>query len=166
MTGPSTDDAARVYQFLVEYMTAKGFPPSLREIAQAVNWGNRSSHLYLATKAVRALQEEGKIRVSPAPTSCRSNITLVGLPTQQITSTMADTGALSVKPAMPKAGQIICAQCRNPVCAKSKCLCSRHLQLAREATRRSAGYYIGKFSPDPVAPSAAPACAPALRTGS
>src|SRR6266852_6273754 len=33
-------------------------------------------------------------------------------------------------------GPIMCTQCRNPVCEESKNLCSRHLLLAREASRR------------------------------
>jgi len=33
-------------------------------------------------------------------------------------------------------GPIICSQCQNPVCDESKCLCSRHLKLVREASKQ------------------------------
>lgn len=37
---------------------------------------------------------------------------------------------------LPLPGQAMCWQCREPVCARSKTLCAKHLQLASEAAKR------------------------------
>lgn len=131
MTAPSSDDAGMVYQFLAEYITAKGFPPSLPEIANVLDGSQ-----YLAKKALEALQRAGKVLVSQRRNGSRPNIRLTPLPTQNVASPLTPTEKPKAKAAILKPGTIICVQCRNPVCEKSKWYCDLHLRLNREAARR------------------------------
>jgi hypothetical protein len=99
-----------------------------------VTQGNPS--LYRVNKALKALQQAGQIRFFQARSGSRPNITLRTLPTQNIASPATPVQNPGVKPAIMKPGQIICVQCRNPVCQKSKWYCDLHLQLHREAAKR------------------------------
>ena len=134
MTAPSSDDAGKVYQFLAEYIAAKDYPPSEPEITAAVGWPK-----WRTKPALVALQQAGKIRLISGgygSRHSRHSITLTALPTPQITRSTPPAEKASVKPAVPKPGQIICVQCRSPVCEKSKWYCDLHLRLNREATKR------------------------------
>jgi hypothetical protein len=138
MTARSSDDEEQLYQFLAEYIAAKGFPPSLPEIAKAMNWGDLSlpGRRYHVTKALKALQRSGKIWGFQARRGSRPNIRLTATLTQNIAPPSTPTEKPSAKPAIPKPGKIICAQCRNPVCEKSKWYCEEHLLLNRQAAKR------------------------------
>ena len=130
MTGPSTDDLERVYGYLVEYITAKKYPPSGNEIAQAM--GRAGTRRIRA--AIEALQQLGKIQVFQ-PTRGRRDIRLANIATQKVNITIA--AAHSWPKSIPLTpGPIICIQCANPVCKQSKTRCALHLQLAREASER------------------------------
>jgi hypothetical protein len=131
MTAPSGDDAGKAYQFVAEYITAKNYPPSEREIATAMGWPK-----WRSKPALEALQQAGKIRLIPGRDGNRHRITLTALPTQHVARSTSPAEKASVKAAIPKPGQIICVQCRNPVCEKSKWYCDLHLRLNREAAKR------------------------------
>jgi len=131
MTAPSSDDAGKVYQYLTEYISAKNYPPRIREIAVAL----RTSEPRV-TSALKALDQDGKIRFLPATGPFRAAITLTAMQTQPIAPPAVSTQKPSVKPAILKPDKIICVQCRNPVCEKSKWYCDLHLRLNREAAKR------------------------------
>jgi LexA DNA binding domain-containing protein len=131
MTAPSSDDVGKVYQFLAEYIAAKNYPPSLREITAALGWPKRRTRA-----ALEALKQAGKIRFLPRKKTIRAHITLTALQTQHLGSPAAPTQQSMAKPVIQKPGQIICVQCRNPVCEKSRWYCNLHLQLNREAAKR------------------------------
>ena len=128
MTAPLSDDAGRVYQYLAEYISAKNYPPTITQIAVALR-----IHDARATSALKALDQGGKIRF--LPTKRRAAIRLVALPTQYVNNRVV-TETATIKSVSPKPGQIICVQCRDPVCEKSKWYCDLHLRLNREAAKR------------------------------
>jgi LexA DNA binding domain len=129
MTTPSSDDAERVQRHLTEFIGAKNYPPTIRQIAVVLGISHPR-----ATSALKALDAAGKIRFVPAKWRLRPSITLKA-PTQNL-NIQGATQTPSTKPASPKPGQIICVQCRNPVCEKSKWYCDLHLRLNREAVKR------------------------------
>jgi hypothetical protein len=131
MTARSNDDAGKVYQILAEHIRAKGFPPSLPEIANVLDGSQ-----YLAKKALTVLQRAGKVVVSERRTGSRPNITLTALPTQNIGISLDVHREAQLSGGVPKPGQIICVQCRSPVCEKSKWYCEMHLRLNRQAAKR------------------------------
>jgi LexA DNA binding domain len=131
MTAPLSDDAGRVYQYLAEYISAKNYPPTITQIVVAL----RTSRARV-TSALKVLDQAGKIRFLPGRGQSRAAIRLAALPTQYVSNRVV-TETASIKSASPKPGQIICMQCRDPVCEKSKWYCDLHLRLNREATKRS-----------------------------
>ena len=130
MTARSSDDAAKVYQYLAEHFSAKGYTPTISQIATAMGWCVTEPRRTMS--ALTNLTLAGKIQFARTPKGSRAAIKLLDLPRQAT----APAQKLSIAPAIPKPGQIICVQCRNPVCAESKYLCARHLGLAREAGTR------------------------------
>jgi len=60
----------------------------------------------------------------------------IALPTQNIGITLDVHRESQLSGGVPKPGQIICVQCRNPVCEKSKWYCEVHLRLNRQAAKR------------------------------
>jgi hypothetical protein len=130
MAAPSSDDTGKVYQYLTEYISAKNYPPRIREMAVAL----RTSEPRV-TSALKALDLAGKIRFIPAK-GFRAAITLTALQTQPIAPPAVSTQKPSIKPAILKPAKIICVQCPNPVCEKSKWYCDLHLRLNREAAKR------------------------------
>src|SRR5712692_751663 len=83
----------RVYQYLLEYITAKKYPPSQREIALAMGWRCPQPRLKAALKA---LQQDGRIRLFPR----------IGLP-PVLTEQMASFAFATTNIAPPSAVMIV-----------------------------------------------------------
>ena len=131
MTARSSDDAAKVYQYLADHFSAKRYTPTISQIATAMGWCVTEPHRTMS--ALTNLTLDGAIQFTRTPKGSRAAIRLTDL-SPRVTAPTAQKQR--VAPASPKPGQIICVQYRNPVCAESKYLCARHLELAREAVTR------------------------------
>src|SRR6266852_3934310 len=116
MTGPSSDEVERIYQYLVEHITAKKYPPSCAEISQVMGWstskvwcGERNRRV---NAALEALQQAGKIRVLKTIQG-RRDIRLTILPSQSPTTSIA-TPAANIAPAPQLTpGPLPCIECGN-----------------------------------------------------
>jgi hypothetical protein len=139
MTEPSGDEVERLYQYLVEHITAKKYPPSRAEIIQVMGWstskvgfGERNRRVYAA---LEALQQAGKIRVLKTIQG-RRDIRLTTLPSQSPTPSIATPAANTAPRRELTPGPLPCIECGNHVCEESNSRCTRHFQINRESGKR------------------------------